>query len=565
VLAAINVLTSAHDHTMASAASLPPAGARHADAAPPDGGDDAMTSALAAAEASLLAACALATPSAVAARGNTGALLRRVDAVSATLSRLRGALSTQQTAPSGAGGSGVSRRRQRVEFSSLPHSLVVRVLAALPVDARLRCAEVCRTWRAAVLDRSLWLRVNLSAASGVTHAVTPALLRAVAARAAGHMQALALPSLEAAPFFDAVLDVLHANRVSLRELEQTTEMSTTEVYFPFSMVERVLAAAPQLQVFRTDVTHSNSLQEIARMLRNEAPFGPLRVRFLLVCDDDADEREDDADLLELAAAMHQHASLEGAWLEDIPLGMPTVLDAFVDAALAARIAQLDLHRCTLSLASAPALARLLGSAALTRLTVINYGDQLLDVDTAVLLADALRANTTLVALGLNHVSLWHDAGAGAILITALTAHPSLQELSLVNNRMHDDDDADADADAEADALMVGAALGALIVANAPALRTLSVSYCALGDAALAPLVDALPHNTHLRQLDCPDVDMTAAFARDRFLPAIRANTSLRELTASEWWGGVKDGLAPEEVLQAEALVKARAYANIRPV
>jgi hypothetical protein len=145
--------------------------------------------------------------SAVAALGDTGALLRRVDAVSAALGSLRGALSAQQPAPSGddGGGGSLSHQRQRVEFSSLPHSLVVRVLAALPADARLRCAEVCKTWRAAVSDRSLWLRVDLSRESGVTHKVTPALLCAVAARAAGHMQALVLPVLRTAPSLHAVL------------------------------------------------------------------------------------------------------------------------------------------------------------------------------------------------------------------------------------------------------------------------------------------------------------------------------------------------------------------------
>jgi Ran GTPase-activating protein (RanGAP) involved in mRNA processing and transport len=111
---------------------------------------------------------------------------------------------------------------------------------------------------------------------------------------------------------------------------------------------------------------------------------------------------------------------------------------------------------------------------------------------------------------------------------------------------------------------VGAALGELIAANAPALRDLRVSSCLLGDAGLAPLVAALPHNTHLVKLRCEDNDMSDAFARDHFLPAIRANTSLRVLQASDWWGGEEDGIAPDEVLQAEALVKARADADAVP-
>jgi hypothetical protein len=82
---------------------------------------------------------------------------------------------------------------------------------------------------------------------------------------------------------------------------------------------------------------------------------------------------------------------------------------------------------------------------------------------------------------------------------------------------------------------------------------------------LAPLVDALPRNTHLRLLDCAETDMSNTFVHDRFLPAIRANTSLRELVARQWWGDEEDGTAPAEVLEAEALVKMRAYADVPPV
>ena len=43
-----------------------------------------------------------------------------------------------------------------------------------------------------------------------------------------------------------------------------------------------------------------------------------------------------------------------------------------------------------------------------------------------------------------------------------------------------------------------------------------------------------------------------------FLPAVRANTSLRTLSASRSWGDAHNGVAPPEVLEAEALVAARA-------
>jgi hypothetical protein len=527
----------------------------------PDGCSAALTCALAAAEASLLAAHALATPSTVAALPADGrALLRRVGALSAELCAVDDATAPQQAAPSGAdGGSGVSRERPHFEFSSLPHSLVVRVLAALPADARLRCAEVCRTWRAAVLDRSLWLRVNLSAGSGLTHEVTPALLRAVSARAAGRMQALMLPVSELDPDFIALLDLAQANSASLRELEMVQPDEERVTHSTFAEVERVLRAAPQLQVLRTEVAVTRThialpLREAVRMLRNESPFGPLHVRSLLIepnvgDDDEQAQRFNVPELLAFLAAMSEHASLEKAFLEYVPLDAPAVLDALIDAALARRLSELNFTCCNLSSASIPAFLRLLGGGAVTQL-VIDGGRRLLDAPAALLLADALRANTTLRILQLDDVFIWDDMVAGVAVMTALTAHPSLHLLNLINNRVH-----------VGNAAAVGAALGALVAASTPALHTLYVPFCALGDVGLAPLVDALPRSTHLRELYCKGNAMSDEFARDNFLPAIRANTSLRMLEASD-----KDIInVPDEVHEAEALVKARANADAAAV
>ncbi len=76
-------------------------------------------------------------------------------------------------------------------FAALPHALLLALFALLPVDQRLRCAEVCRGWRALLSDVSLWLRLDLSPAGGVARdAATNALLRAAAARAAGGLRAL---------------------------------------------------------------------------------------------------------------------------------------------------------------------------------------------------------------------------------------------------------------------------------------------------------------------------------------------------------------------------------------
>jgi hypothetical protein len=318
----------------------------------------------------------------------------------------------------------------------------------------------------------------------------------------------------------------------------------------------VLRAAPQLQELRTNVTAP--VREAVRVLRNEAPFGPLRVHNLnvakehAVAEEEEDHEEEGADdLLALVAAMRQHASLEGVCLHGVPLATPAVLDAFIDAMLDRRLSELAMNRCSLSPACAPPLTRLLGSAALKDLWIVHDGSPLLDAPAAAMLADALRANTTLRIFKLDMVNIWRDVAAGVAVVRALMAHPSLQVLSLFQNQPQTIDAATA----------AGAALGALVAANAPALQELHVSCCALGDAGLAPLLDALASNTHLRTLHCENNAMSPAFARDAFLPAIRANGSLRELVASEWWGGVHGGVAPTEVLQAEGLVKARADAD----
>ncbi len=83
-----------------------------------------------------------------------------------------------------------------------------------------------------------------------------------------------------------------------------------------------------------------------------------------------------------------------------------------------------------------------------------------------------------------------------------------------------------------------------------------MSWSSRGDTGLGPLADALPRNTYLRHLSWYNTDMSEAFARERFLPAVQANTSLCELEASRCWNNKKYGKAPPEVMQAEALVQA---------
>ncbi len=201
-----------------------------------------------------------------------------------------------------------------------------------------------------------------------------------------------------------------------------------------------------------------------------------------------------------------------------PLNLPAALDAVVDITLQLRLSYVELYECRLTPASAPALARLLGGNALRTLVVEGEPSHLLDEPAALLLGNALRANTTVTSATFTYVRLFDEPAAAAALLGALTGHRSLRNIDVSCNSV--------DGPAALAVPAAGAALAALVAANAPALHELSLRSCWLGDAGLAPLVDALPHNTHLRVLDCSVNELSEAFKRDRLLPVVRANAWL---------------------------------------
>jgi hypothetical protein len=433
----------------------------------------------------------------------------------------------------------------------LPLAMLLCVLALVPVDSRLRCAEVCRGWRIAVADRRLWLRLDLSHTSGVGYAMSDALLCAAAARAAGGRQALDLTGCNKRRCnkkqlvgFAAVMAAVTANARTLRELrlcdfrgeEDETTLNAEDISV-------LLAVATQLQVL--DVEARVRLGDDARrMLRGEPPFGPLRLRNIYASFMD---EYDDANFLALLADVESHTWTTGLQIYDAWLDNPVALDAVVDLALARRFTAVSLLRCWLSPASVPALARLLGSSALKELVLCSDNDvpqrrPVEDANSAAQLAAALRANSTLQRLQLDQINLWGEPGAATILLRALMSHPSVRELSLAGNEVDDKSRA------------VAGAMVCALLANTP-LRLLKLDYCNFRDEGLGPVVDALVHNTHLTHLDIGDNNRSTAFMRDRLLPAVRANRSLRELNAWE--------LMDEEDGQqtADALLAARSKAD----
>jgi hypothetical protein len=425
--------------------------------------------------------------------------------------------------------------REAAALPQLPLGFVLSVFARLPADARLRCAEVSHGWCATVLDRSLWTRIDLSPASGVARRVAKdSLLLAAAARAGGQLAALDVSGCEDITHA-ALLAVATANAGALRELSAHNRSGTFSNHFELEKAEALLNTAPLLRVLRMDIQCSAT--DARRALRNVPPLGPLQMRTLKI---EFEGPRDDG-YHTLAADMAGHASLSAFEFCNIQLSTDE-LDVVVDAVLHSRVQSCTLWDCGTDEESAPALARLAGSATLRTLSLDNAHE--LDAAGAALLGNALRANSTLTSLTLTFM----DGGcpAAAVLVTALTGHVSVLKLGLLYFYSV----------ANADLTVVGAALGALVAADAPALVELNMENNMLSEDGWGPLVDALPRNTHLRSLDMrstsdppPDFDnISEAFARDRLLPAVRANMSLRTLTT---------GLKSDSAREAEALVQQR--------
>jgi hypothetical protein len=403
--------------------------------------------------------------------------------------------------------------RASAALSPLPLALAVRILASLPLYARLRCEAVSHGWHATMSDASIWTRLALSvddmAPSAFRARFDDAQLARIAARAQGRLEALDIS--EFLPISDAALRaVVAANAATLRELRvcRGCVWPVRHTLAP-ATVEALLQSAPALRELRADM-ECNSVADALRMLRNEPPFAALRIEALDVKFDAASRNLDAT--RELAAAAATHASLRNMCLGDAPLDTPAAVHAVADAVLARdTLRRLDFERCNLGPLCAPALARIVGSGSPLRTLRVQQLQTLLDAHAAEVLGGTLRANRTMCALAFTGGDIWAHPPAAAALVNALENHPSIHTLSF-------------DMSWEcADNAVVGAALGALVAANAPALHDLSLMGSGLDDAGLGPLIDALASNTHLRTLDVSFNELSEALVRDRLLPALRAN------------------------------------------
>lgn len=268
-------------------------------------------------------------------------------------------------------------------------------------------------------------------------------------------------------------------------------------------------------------------------------------------------------VLEFAALMKEMSpqpALSAMHFQLAMTGDTAAMDAMVDVALSQRLKSLTFLACTPP--AAPPLARLLTGGDLQSLSFMSVMTcmpapvqvmrSLFNEAGAKLVADALRSTTTITDVVLMCASLTCDMGAAATFLGACAGHPSLKQIALTG-------------ESAADPAALGAMLASIVAADSPALCNLYLSRNQLGDVGLAPIVDALPRNRHLRQLVITRNGMSNDFARLRLLPALRANTGLLNFECTH----DKDAMPMPAAAAAEKLIakrrKGRTAAEQHPV
>jgi hypothetical protein len=339
----------------------------------------------------------------------------------------------------------------------------------------------------------------------------------------------------------ALAAALEAHGGALCELVATTTCN----YLQPLQVSALLEAAPSsLRMLVTDL--EVHMDTAVPMLRNEPPYGPLRLRNLSVLPEGlAEPPPMDA----LFAAVAAHPSLRDL---KVPTYTAADLAALADAAVTIRLPTLRLLLGDLGADDVSILARLLRDGALETLH-LRFSYMRDDLPGLGELADALRQCTTLKQLEL-HGSPMQFAGLRrnneslALLFAAVEAHSSLCVLDLHSTGLGHD---------------AHAALAAVVAADAPALHELrlksEISSVTRDISQLPLLIEALPRNTHLRTLDFDGMVCEHGFAQRCLLPAVRANTSLRRLRLLNGLAYGTYSLPPSPAVQeAMDLVAARA-------
>jgi hypothetical protein len=410
------------------------------------------------------------------------------------------------------------------------------LFGALPPDTRLRCREVCTLWRRLLDSPAAWAELDFSEA---THALDEALLMAAAVRAAGGLRSLVIgqsvttlwdeacfPEAEVGP---ALLQVLRDNAASLRRFNALGKSGAAPDpdFEPLlcTQLAAILDAAPALETLEAHAT-SFDADSLTAVLQRP---GVAILRLYLQHDaEDLDERR----VRELAAAIAcQQRMLQRCELLYVPLDdAPTALvDAFLACPL---LTDLDLRCTTVTPDALAALARLLAADRLSRFSFTECtpsADLWESREAPMAFAASLRAARRLTDLSLDGIWLLETrgaVGAEAAILASLVGHPSLASLNVGTSSTR--------ASATSAPAMLGAWLGAVVAANAPALARFSFAIAPVSDADALPFFVCLPFNTHLRWIVIFSHNLSLDFMRDVALPAIRTNTSLRHASVPQY-------------------------------
>ena len=438
-----------------------------------------------------------------------------------------------------------------VPVASLPRPLALAIFQLLPLDTRLRCVEVCRAWRRVFSEPQMWTEIDFWELRDDQRGtpLTAKLLWASVERARGQMTYLDL--IHCAADEAAIMAAVASNGASLRVLVLPWE---SQRYLPTEFLRNLLRVAFELRELYADLgcTSDNTTMVPAAdaipILRGRWPWARLWTRRVQLS-----FRQGDTDTVRALteALRKQNGDMTFLNLDFNGTDLPAdVFADFCDAVVSMGLPCLRLCDCGLGPETGPALVRLLREGCVEELSLCVI-TRLLDENSVVPVAEALRQNDRLLTLNLIFADLFRDPRVGIALSEALVGHTSITSLFLASNMIQPHV-----------AGAVGNVYASSVTANAPALQELNVADCVgLSLDNLLPLVKALPSNTHLRHLnltpglpvDVYESNAFAAWEKDVLIPAVEANTSLRSLKFT-----VLDSPAKEHI---DALLAARCAAD----
>ena len=418
---------------------------------------------------------------------------------------------------------------------------VAQLLMGMPLDARLRARKVSRGWRALLNEPRFWLVLDFSPGSGVVAWVTRAQLFAAGERGRGHLHTLDLTGTLTGT--EGLLRVDLEQFVAAHGQSLRTVTASESLTLIADLVTRLCRSAP-LCTLRCSVFCSAA--EALPLLRCEAPCALLHIFKLVVSDFNNNQQA----VLDFAAALPFHSGKTKELTVNVaPLGNVAVAGSLLRGVAEARVNDVTFIGCHLAPASMPGLTRLLQADCLEGLEINNYEHALFEEGPDLTaFCHALRSST-LQVLHLASCQLWRDPAVAGEFLASLVGHQTLRELALGCNSLDRTDDARRAA---------GKQLASLIT-HSSALQKLELYANNLGDAGLAPIFEALPRSSTLKEVNFNYELISRKFARHVILTAVRANTSLRRLSFGHYDFSLNSLLS--ELVEAQAIVAARTQPN----